>query len=66
MTEFICGYPVEALVLFGEACRRAGVTEKDLLVFCTNAANAYEYVISRFNEGIDRAIAEGILYGKKD
>ena len=66
MTEFICGYPMEALILFGEACRRAGVTEKDLLVFCTNAVNAYRYVISRFEEAGVRAIEEGLLYGKKD
>ncbi len=66
MMECICGYPVEALALFGEACRRAGVSERDLLVFCTNARNAYEYVISKFQESCDRAITEGILYGAKD
>lgn len=66
MNEELCGYDTENLALFAAACRRAGVTEKDLLVFSQNAQNAYQFGLKEFENAVRRRLESDLLFGKQE
>lgn len=66
MNEKLCGYDTENLALFAAACRRAGVTEKDLLVFSQNAQNAYQFGLEEFENAVMRRLESDLLSGKQE
>lgn len=66
MNEKLCGYDVEDLALFAEACRRAGVDEKDLLAFSQNAQRAYQFGLDEFDNAVMRRLESDLLFGKQE
>ena len=54
-----CGYSFEELLIFAEACRKAGIEEHDLKVFCKNVESAFNYVYSKMVEELDRNYKKG-------
>lgn len=54
-----CGYSFEELLIFAEACRKAGIEERDLKDFCKNVQSAFEYIHSKMVEELDRKIMKG-------
>lgn len=54
-----CGYSFEELLIFAEACRKAGIEEHDLKDFCRNVQSAFEYVYSKMLEELDRNFMKG-------
>ena len=52
----ICGYTFKELIVFAEACQKEGITEENLVGFCTNVRNAYEYMINKAMEEMDKQI----------
>ena len=47
--ETCCGYPVRDLIVFAEACRQAGVEEKDLHLFVVSADGAFRFAAAEFD-----------------
>lgn len=45
----ICGYQITDLILFGRACRAAGVTENELHDFVLNYEYAYQLGLASAN-----------------
>ena len=65
MNEKLCGYDVEDLALFAEACRKAGITENDLDTFAKNAKDAYTFGLKKLEEAMMRNLESDLLYGRK-
>ena len=65
MNEKLCGYDVEDIALFAEACRKAGITENDLATFAKNAKDAYTFGLKKFEEAVMRNLESDLLYGRK-
>ena len=53
----ICGYTLKDLTVFADACRKKGISEKDLADFNRNAASAYKYVL----EEIERQFEDVVI-----
>ena len=41
----ICGYPVDELIVFADACRKAEITNDQLHDFAANVKDAYMYAM---------------------
>ena len=58
----IFGYSLRDLIALAEACRKDGVTEKDLRNYVTNLEHAYDYiyriVMEQIEDGFKRCIGE--------
>jgi len=56
----ICGYSLNELMIFADACRKQNISNDDLKEFCVNVKNVYTYVMNEigksFNEEIERAL----------
>ena len=52
----ICGYTVPELVIFADACRKAGISNQDLATFCGNAVNAYNYIIDEVKNSLEKSV----------
>ena len=52
----VFGYPLEYLVAFAEACRRAGVDERDLKTFANNCEFAYATMKEEHRQHINQVI----------
>lgn len=52
----MCGYNFEELLIFAEACRKAGITENNLHDFCMNCESAFNYIHQKFMEKIESEI----------
>ena len=55
----LCGYNLEELMIFAEACRKAGIEQKDIHAFCENVESAFNYIHSKMLEELDRHDLEG-------
>ena len=55
-SRMVFGYPLEYLVAFAEACRRAGVDESDLKTFANNCEFAYATMEEEHRQHINQAI----------
>lgn len=55
----ICDYSFDELVIFADACRRAGISEFELREFCLNAANAYGYILDKVSDELIRRLLNG-------
>lgn len=65
MNKKPCGYDVEDLALFAEACRKAGISENDLVTFAKNAKDAYTFGLKKLEEAVMRNLESDLLYGRK-
>ena len=65
MNEELCGYDTENLALFAAACKKAGVTENDLLNFAKNAQEAYTFGINEFESALMRRLESDFLFGSE-
>ena len=65
MNEKLCGYDVDDIALFAEACRKAGITENDLSTFAKNAKDAYTFGLKKLEEAMMRNLESDLLYGRK-
>ena len=54
--SLIFGYPLEYLVAFAEACRRANVDEDDLKTFANNCTFAYAAMAEEYRQNINHVI----------
>lgn len=54
--SLIFGYPLEYLVAFAEACRRAGVDEDDLKTFANNCTFAYATMGEEYRRLVNQAM----------
>ena len=54
--SLIFGYPLEYLVAFAEACRRANVDESDLKTFANNCAFAYATMAEEYRQQVNHVI----------
>ena len=52
----IYGYDVEELIIFADACRKAGILPHELHAFILNAGSAYTYVENRLKEEFEAEI----------
>lgn len=52
----ICGFPIEELILFADACRKQGITTEELHWFIGNVENAYNYAIDEVKKQNQKAI----------
>lgn len=56
----ICGYSLNELMIFADACRKQNISNYELKEFCVNVEGAYAYVMSEigksFNEEIERRL----------
>ena len=64
--ETCCGYPVRDLIVFAEACRRAGVEEKDLRLFVASADGAYRFAAEEFDQLCRKSFEDFILKGEEE
>ena len=55
-SRMVFGYPLEYLVAFAEACRRAGVDERDLKIFANNCEFAYATMEEEHRQHINQVI----------
>ena len=55
-SRMVFGYPLEYLVAFAEACRRAGVDERDLKTFANNCEFAYATMEEEHRQHINQVI----------
>ena len=55
-SRMVFGYPLEYLVAFAEACRRAGVDESDLKTFANNCEFAYATMEEEHRQHINQVI----------
>ena len=51
-TSTVCGFRLEELVLFANACRRQGIDETDLKMFANNCGMAYDFIADLFKESL--------------
>ena len=56
----VYGYDINQLILFAEACRRAGIRNEDLLEFSHNAQAAYEFVFAEQERVLKDMFRRGI------
>lgn len=56
--ETICGYPINDLVIFADACRVAGVGPKELKDFVRNIETAYDVVAKAMDEYLAKCLEE--------
>ena len=54
--SLIFGYPLEYLVAFAEACRRANVDESDLKTFANNCTFAYATMAEEYRQQVNQVI----------
>jgi len=54
----VYGYPVENLVLFADACKKAGIDNEELKRFCDNAESAWMYAWDEFKRKQDKALRD--------
>lgn len=54
----ICGYNVQDLVMFAEACRKARISENELRQFCLSYETIYRTIQKSFEEELQKSIAE--------
>ena len=54
--QMLMGYPLEYLVVFAEACRRAGVDESNLKTFANNCTFAYATMAEEYRQQINQVI----------
>jgi len=52
----ICGYTVPELIIFADACRKAGISNQDLMTFCANAVNAYNYILDEVQKSFEKSL----------
>ena len=64
--ETCCGYPVRDLIVFAEACRRAGVEEKNLRLFVASADGAYRFAAEEFDRLCRKSFEDFILKGEEE
>lgn len=56
----ICGYTFKELAVFADACKKKGITKKDMADFSRNVASVYEYVLEEVGRQFDAAIMKGL------
>ena len=49
-----CGYSAQDLLMFADACRRKNISKEDLHEFCLNANSAFEYVMEKISEQMEK------------
>ena len=54
----ICGYTLKDLTVFADACRKKGITEKDLADFNHNAASAYKYILEEIEKQFNDVVID--------
>ena len=57
----ICGYDAEELIIFADACRKAGILPHELHTFVLRTESAYAYVENRLQEELTAEL-ERILH----
>ena len=50
----VCGYPFKELMVFADACRKYNVSESDMHEFCLNAESAWQYIMDKMHEQMDK------------
>ena len=50
----ICGYSFDELMVFADACRMQNISEADLHEFCLNCESAWQYIIEKTHEEIEK------------
>lgn len=48
--EKLFGFTIEELLIFAQACREQGITEKQLHDFAMNSMNGFKYGLEKFEE----------------
>lgn len=49
----IFGYPLRDLLVFAQACREKGISEKDLRNFCTGVENGYFFGVEAARRSVE-------------
>lgn len=57
--ETVCGYPLQELVLFAQACRQNGVENQDLVSFAHDVVMIRDMVQRDLQEAAEKALATG-------
>ena len=65
-SETCCGYPLRDLIVFAEACRQAGVEERDLHLFVVSADSAIRFGAEEFDRLCKKAFEDFILKGEEE